>query len=194
MELYPTRYRQLEAILQKLRRPVTIKNENREKYLYVFATLRACFTNMSMELSALDDEYCTYLYKSIKYVNFSTDWCRNIPERRIYERFDDVYIERSKRVFPASSAVLPKTELLTGINLENSELVYKVYFGGDIESGQKEGKGKKEKGKKKAKKGKKDTKESSKKLQSSSTSRLIKVSIIKNYAIGGLITENYTTL
>lgn len=125
LELKPTYYNKLQTLLAKLERQFVNVNNERMKFSNSFHIVRAVFTKMDFALEDLRIKF------KIPVNNYPNNQINVIPDRLIYEFVDDLAIIRMKRVPPEQKIdfyCLPKSDILYGIPLNDSENIYKIYF------------------------------------------------------------------
>ncbi|CAH1992377.1 unnamed protein product [Acanthoscelides obtectus] len=125
-------FKKLKAILRQLEQPSVKKNKEREKHTAAFFVMRTYIAKISEALYNLDktskppnfDYHPCYNYRKVATIN-------DLPDRMIYERFDDVWVERMKRTVidecPGFLAT-EKPEKIKNISPENTKLLYSAYF------------------------------------------------------------------
>ncbi|XP_074025841.1 uncharacterized protein [Leptinotarsa decemlineata] len=127
-----TNYKNLEILLSNLERPSMIDNKQRNKYVSVFFIFRRYISKMCTALEELDGISCKSAKTNYPCYDFEkVTEISELPERLIFERFDDVWIERTKRAPPEQKtdfAVTPKPKNLENIPPEDTELLYETYF------------------------------------------------------------------
>lgn len=126
-----TNLKQLHQLLLKLEPPEMIKNYDREKYANAYLVFKFYISQMCTVLDSKNfgiisqgNIFPFYNYAKVKTID-------DLPERLIYERFDDVWIERTKRVLPESridNEMTPKPEILEKIPPDDITKIYKTYF------------------------------------------------------------------
>ncbi|CAG9764273.1 unnamed protein product [Ceutorhynchus assimilis] len=132
-------YKNLSDVLRKLEKPSIYINKEREKYLFSYIVLKTFFSKISNELDKLDSNNSQEIKdnnivnkndsnEKIQYRHYDT-----VPERILYEIFDERYILRTKRLSHPLDAVRakPKSVLLTSVSLSDIKKVHKMYFNKD---------------------------------------------------------------
>lgn len=129
-----TNLKKLGTILDQLEFPLMIRNKEREKYANAYAVFKFYISKMCVELDLKNygidpqsnDYYPCYDPEKVGTID-------DLPNRLIYERFDDVWMDRTKRVPPETRidrSVTPKPQNLEQIPPDNITKIYKTYFGG----------------------------------------------------------------
>lgn len=115
-----------------------IPNTQRLKYFTVYSIIRnfsfqICNALEKFDNSAnpvCDDCYPCYDYKNVNAIE-------QMPERLLFERFDDIWIDRTKINTSQGIAdfiAKPKPEVLKSIPVGDTKSLYKIYFNtGDID-------------------------------------------------------------
>lgn len=124
--------RRLDNILQGLERPCMITNTERSKHFIVYSILRNFSFKMSYALAKYenpadplpDDCYPCYDYRDINTIE-------QLPDRILFEKFDDVWIDRVKTNLEKNAPEIgatPKPDILKDVSKDDCKAVFKLYF------------------------------------------------------------------
>lgn len=123
-------------IFKKLERPSIYVNKERKKYLFSYIVIKTYFWKMFQQLDNLDsdpentgqNEESHIIYPMIE-----RNYLLPIPDRLLYEIFDESYILRTRRTPLVSgiSIAKPKALLLNGIPSSDVKKIHKLYFSMD---------------------------------------------------------------
>ncbi|XP_072383970.1 uncharacterized protein [Diabrotica undecimpunctata] len=121
-----TNHEQLHEILQKLDRSVMINNTEREKYATVYYIVRYYLHRAYKQLNGRDVSTPIPVLGNTKI----PDRCEDIPERLLFEKFDNIWIQRNRRVPPVVTEFIPKPKPkhLENIPLDQPHELYNAYF------------------------------------------------------------------
>ncbi|CAG9819804.1 unnamed protein product [Phaedon cochleariae] len=124
--------KRLQILLQKLERPAMIPNTEREKFLHAYFVMGTYFSKMCAALDALDGGNGEILKNYQPFYDFrSISSIEDLPSRLVIEKFDDIWVERTKRAPPEPQTgftMTPKPRILENIPLEDTTTVFNTYF------------------------------------------------------------------
>uniref|UniRef100_A0A6P7FZG0 Uncharacterized protein LOC114334328 isoform X2 n=1 Tax=Diabrotica virgifera virgifera TaxID=50390 RepID=A0A6P7FZG0_DIAVI len=121
-----TNHEQLHEILQKLDRSVMINNMEREKYATAYYILRYYLHRAHKQLNGRDISVPIPFLENTKIPERSED----VPERLLFEKFENIWIQRNRRVPPVVTEFIPKPkpQHLENIPLDHPLELYNAYF------------------------------------------------------------------
>lgn len=109
-----------------------IPNTERLKYFTVYSIIRYFSLKICDALEKCDSTLnpaCDDSYPCYNYDNLSS--IEQIPERLLFERFDDIWIDRTKAntaLYTTDFIAMPKPDILKSVATEDLKSLYKIYF------------------------------------------------------------------